>query len=403
MNARGLGNQIAVVLIAGMALVVAPLMRGVLPDQFLLDDAHLQDSIAGRLHTGDAEGFVVTAGAYRALGLAHLPSLAAILGIALFTVAVIAAIGWDRLRDLSLVGLAAVGASYVLALAYLAQYSKEAVTLLITLLVLLVPRARTRAGIVVGDLAVVAGCLLYAVTLREYWAIIAVLYLVWRVALAHVRRPALLLLVPVLAYIALTPAFQIVLGDGLQSQREWSNAERAGTADVASLIQSPFPGADGALGILSALISLVLLVVPVTLAASGSVYHLASAVLIVGIWALVLVPVARGRFAVPGLLSTRAARAASLLLAVLLVQALFEPDFGSYLKHLAPLLPLVLAVLPAASMMRPTDRDGDGVGGMGGQALDVDAPAIGAGRSAATAHSVPAAREHAPTRTVGAA
>ncbi|MGP9693480.1 hypothetical protein ACT3TZ_02510 [Brachybacterium sp. AOP25-B2-12] len=355
MSGRGLGNQIAVVIIAGCALIAAPAVRAVLPGQFLMDDAHLQDSIAGRIPVGDSEGFAVTAALYRTLGLADRPSATAVLAMIVFTVAVFVAIGWDRLRELTIIGLAAVGASYVLALAYLAQYSKELVTLVLALLVLVLPRDRERAW--AWDLVVVAGCLVYAVTLREYWAVIAGMYVVWRIALAWFRHPALLLLVPVASYIALTPAFQIVLGGGLQSQREWSNAERAGTAgDVASLIQSPFPGAEGVLGIVSALIMLALLIVPLTLAASGSAYHLASAGLIAAIWFVILTPVARGLLARrPAVLGVQASRAAALLLAALVVQALFEPDYGSYLKHLTPLLPLALAMLPAAALLRPAE------------------------------------------------
>jgi hypothetical protein len=45
-------------------------------------------------------------------------------------------------------------------------------------------------------------------------------------------------------------------------------------------------------------------------------------------------------------LPLRAARASALLVAVVSVQAIFEPDFGSYLKHLTPLMPLFLTLVP---------------------------------------------------------
>ena len=346
MSMRGLGNQIAVVVIAGCAIVAAPWMRGILPEQFLLDDAHLRASIAGDLLLGDAEGFVAVAGYYRALGLAESPSAAAIIAIALFTAAILLATGWERLRDLDVIGLGTIGVSYVLALAYLAQYSKEIFTLAVVTAALAMPRSRW------GDAGVVTACLVYAGTVRSYWVIVAILFLVWRIAIAHVRRPLLLLLVPVVAYAAMTPVFDAVLG-GLQSQREWANAERASTATVNSMITSPIPGATGLLGIVSALITIVLLVFPVSLIASGSTYHLASAGLIIGIWGVALWPVVRGRLSQrPAAVGVRAARAISLLLALLLVQSLFEPDYGSYLKHLTPMLPLVVALLPAASAVR---------------------------------------------------
>lgn len=346
MRMRGLGNQLAVVVIAGCAIIAAPWMRGILPGQFLLDDAHLRASIAGDLLLGDAAGFVAVAGYYRALGLAESPPAAAIVALVLFTAAILLAIGWERIRDLDVIGLGAIGASYVLALAYLAQYSKELFTLAVVTATLAMPRSRW------GDAGVVAACLVYAGTVRSYWVIVAALFIVWRIALARIRNPLLLVLVPVVVYAAMTPVFDAMLG-GLQSQREWANAERAATATVDSMITSPIPGATGLLGIVSALIMVVLLVVPVSLAASGSVYHLASAGLILGIWCVALWPVVRGRFAVrPAVVSVRAARAASLLLALLLVQSLFEPDYGSYLKHLTPMLPLVIALLPAASAVR---------------------------------------------------
>lgn len=341
---RGLGNQIFFVLVAGASLATAPLVRAVLPAQFLLDDSHLQVTMGEGVLRGDSTGFLATGLFYETLGLAHAPTGAALLGIVTFTVAVLLAMGWDRLRNQTIPGLALLVLAYVLALAYIAQFSKEMITLLVTVVVLLAPRSRW------GDLLVLAAGLVYAVTLREYWFLVMGMYVVWRVCLAHVRRPLLLVLVPVVAYAALTPVFQVALHGGLQSQREWANSERAPGTEVASLITSPFPGATGALGVVSALLMVVLLAAPVTLAVSGGIYHLASAVVIVLIWAAVLSPVARGRFAGPRpVQSVRSARAASLLLAMLVIQALFEPDYGSYLKHLTPLMPLVLALLPASN------------------------------------------------------
>ena len=42
----------------------------------------------------------------------------------------------------------------------------------------------------------------------------------------------------------------------------------------------------------------------------------------------------------------RPERAVALLLALVIVQAIFEPDYGSYVKHIVPALPLFLALLP---------------------------------------------------------
>lgn len=350
MHARGLGNQVVLVLIIGTALMLAPAARLVLPEQYLLDDGHLRESMAGRMEGLDSTSFARTAGLYRLLGVSEVPTAAALLGMVLFAAAVIAALGWERIRELSPLGLGVLGVSMALALVYLAQYSKELITLAIGLLVLVAPRSRW------GDAMILGACLLYAGTLRPYWVIIAVLFVIWRWALVHVRRPVLLLLIPVLAYLALTPLFELVLGTDLQSQREWSNQERGPLTPVASIIHSPIPGARGLLGVASVCLMLVLLVVPLPLLATGSPVHAVSALLITGIWALVLVPIARGRLVgVRSATGVRAARAAALLLALLLTQALFEPDYGSTLKHLTPLLPLVLALVALRAPNRAED------------------------------------------------
>ncbi|MCG7309856.1 hypothetical protein [Brachybacterium sp. ACRRE] len=367
---RGLGNQIAVVLMAGAALLAAPVMRSIVPEQFVLDGGHIDHSIHGPI-LGDAQSFRRVAAIYTALGLGDQQSLAAMLGIALFIAAVFAAIGWTRIRDLSLVGLAAVAASLGLAAVYLAQYSKEHVTLLLVLLVLLLPRGRR------WDLAVPLLCVAYGATLRPYWLLIAVLYLGWRILLSRTRNPLVIVAALALVYALLQPAFQIALGQTLEGMRTWSNEQQA-NADVATVIDSAFPDATGPLGVLSALIALVFLVIPVPLGSTGTPYYAVSALLIMAIWAVALRPVVSGELITTGRASraggarwgadparlgaapigspaasqdsgVRTARAVSLLLALLVVQAIFEPDYGSYLKHLTPMLPLALAALPSGT------------------------------------------------------
>lgn len=349
MRVRGLENQILMLLLAGSALVAALLVRSVLPEQFLRDDGHLQLAMRGGSLFTDAESFQAVATMYLVTGLDQAPPLAAMLGVGVYTAAMFAALGWSRLPHLSPVTIAMAAATFVPALAYLGQYTKEFATALVALAVTCIPGGRRLGTVLPGDAVVVALCLWYGLTLRPYWLIVAIGYVLLRLVLSRTAHPLALLAVPVLLYAALQPAFQAVLGHGLQGQRDWANAERAGT-EVNTLIVSVAPEAGGLMGVGAALVMVALMVVPVPLLLSGSVYHLAAGLAIAGLWLLVLVPVLRGRLReVPRACAdepgrVRAARAAALLLAFLLTQALFEPDYGSALKHLTPLLPLVLLV-----------------------------------------------------------
>lgn len=354
----GVGNQVFVTVLIGLALLVAPFVRAVLPEPYLLDDGHIRHTMEGSAFGSTAESFQAVADTYVLLGLDASPGLAALLGIAVYAVALVAAAGWDRLRGLRGGDLVVLVLALGPAMVYLAQYSKEFATLAVTLVLLALPAGRTRGGVLVAEAALLAAMLAYAGTLRPYWALVAVFYVVLRVLLPRTAHPLLLLAVPVVGYAMLQPAFQALLGLGLQGNREWSNAERgADVASVGTLITSIAPEATGAVGVGAAVVMLLLMVVPVPLLVTGNPVHLAAALLFLVLWALVLVPVLRGRLVrhegtegapgavtLPSAVRVRATRAAALLLAFLLVQALFEPDYGSALKHLAPLLPLLLLV-----------------------------------------------------------
>jgi len=73
-----------------------------------------------------------------------------------------------------------------------------------------------------------------------------------------------------------------------------------------------------------------------------SAQHAVYGLFLITLWSLFLWGVHRGS----GLRDLPIAweRGCSLALAMVSIQAVFEPDYGSYLRHLTPLLPLLLFV-----------------------------------------------------------
>src|SRR5699024_5158014 len=116
---------------AGAALMAAPFMHLILPLRFTMDADYLE----GLVNTGTSgyasNSFNTVAAVYRCLGLAHMPALVGLIGVAAFLIAVVMA---TPFTDISRYGVAATftyGAAIVCALTYLAQYSKEFFTLLL--------------------------------------------------------------------------------------------------------------------------------------------------------------------------------------------------------------------------------------------------------------------------------
>lgn len=362
----GTVSQLAVLLIAGAAVLLASRFRSSLDEKFTLDG----DYIESVLRIPDAsldvdDPFRNIALVYRVLGLSDAPDLAAMLALAVFGVAVFSAVRWSELARLTPVGLAAIAVSYALALIYLAQYSKEFVSLLLTALVLVLPKAAW------AEVILVAAMIGYAVTIRPYWGIVVVLYVAGRFLLPRVRG-----LLPVLAgvlavYGGLQVLFNSFLGEALSFSRTSVNELRAEiNVSVGSLIVDFLPD-QVALQWVNAFVVFLSLVVPWPLLLGGSLTYLVMGFVLASFWALVAWSIIRlqrerrglGGPELPGSKvasaplaerRSRPERAVALMLGLVVVQAIFEPDYGSYVKHIVPMLPLLLALLP----LRSTDRMG---------------------------------------------
>ncbi|GAB3252833.1 hypothetical protein [Arthrobacter pigmenti] len=348
--------QATAIACAGVACTMALFARDLLPSRFLLDDAHIQGTMNSAFADSKAESFKNIAAVYSELGLAGQPALAALITLLLFSAAVFAAIRWTDLARFGFIGMAMLIISFALAVVYLGQYSKESVSLAVVLLLMLLPRG------ILFDVAFASVCVGYGLLLRPYWMIVAALYLLWRVALPRIRHP---LWIPVLVlgtYLVLEQLFQWYFGFGIGGHRQLVNEGRS-DVEVGSLIQSPFLEAEGLLAAPAAAAMLFGLLLPMQLFVSGSLYHLASGLVITFLWVAAGAGVwhlmQRQQQTAAGVRSnggdnrtSRAVRAGALLLAFVTVQAVFEPDFGSYLKHLTALLPLFLALLPLREMGR---------------------------------------------------
>jgi hypothetical protein len=352
--------QLYVLVLAGLAVAVASRFRLSLDERFTLDGDFIQAILGIPDASLDADDpFRNIALVYRVLGLSDAPDLAAMLALAVFGVGVFAALRWTELARLTWIGLGVISVSYVLALVYLSQYSKEFVSLVVAVLVLLLPRGRR------AELVLVGAMICYAVTIRPYWGVVVGLYVVGRILLPRVRGLVPVLLGVLGTYVALQLAFNSILGESLSYSRAAVNEVRADVnVSVGSLIVDFLPD-EVALQWLNAFLVFLSLIAPWPLVLGGSSTYLVMAVVLVYLWGLVgtsLLRIQRERrlgrtpraatSATPGArapLAERGARperAVALLLALVVVQTIFEPDYGSYVKHIVPMLPLFLALLP---------------------------------------------------------
>lgn len=363
----GVFCQLWVLTIAGLSVALASNLRLFLDEKFTLDGDYIETTLSvpdSSLSTSDP--FRNIALLYRSLGLANSPDMAAMLSLALFGVAVFAAVRWEELALTTPLGLGVISACYVLAMIYLAQYSKEFASLLLVAAILLLP-----AGFWF-ECVLVAGMLGYAATIRPYWAVVAALYILGRLLLPRARG-----LVPVLGavavtYVGLQFVFNEFLGQALSHSRVAVNEGRAQiNISVGSMIVDFLPNVDS-LQWANAFLVFLSLVAPWPLLDGGSATFIGMAALLTFLWGLLAVSLLRVQEERAGSLlgdrvasrheplasrAPRVERAIALLLGLVVVQAIFEPDYGSYVKHLAPMLPLFLTLLPLSPVetLRPVE------------------------------------------------
>lgn len=342
--------QFLLIGLCGLAVVLASIVRGLLPDRFLLDDQHVQNVIDDPGFAAEDGSFHVLAQFYQVLGLDSSPALASTAAMLLLVVCVIVALDFGRWDRVGLVGAGLLGLTLLLGLTYLAQFTKEFVSLLVALVVLLAVRS---SNDIVRTVIIVGTCLSYGALVRPYWTLVAALIPVVYFTLRRVRRPLLIVLAFVSAYIVLAVAFQLFRGEQLGATREWVNSGRSDT-DVATLISNPDFGESPIAGVLSILVVAVFLLVPIPMFAMGSPYYLVAGTAIVALWAVVAFAIVRGR----ALRESRTAWIAAVLVSLFIVLVIFEPDYGSYLKHLTPFLPLFLALIPLRTTSRGSDPPG---------------------------------------------
>lgn len=329
--------QIVVGVWVPLCFAFASTNQSFLPEKYFADSNYIKGLVL--VATGpSADSFVTTAWIYRALGAFDYPTITQMVTLALFFAVVFCCAHWLDISRFGVLEVVLFCFCGIEAAIYLAQFSKESIVVLIVLVLVVIPRGT------VGDVLFLALACGYAYLIRNYWFLVAALYLAFRLLLQW-RKPSRIHIFVVVALLCLAFGSDLIVGLNLNSAREvvaQTNSLYANT-----VIQDYIPVTGPLGGAANALCTLVLLVVPLPLLVTPEPVYLAFSGLITALWLNLFFVVYKGMrkswFTVDVMLS----RSVSLLLAILVVQAIFEPDYGSYIKHLTPFLPLFFFSLRA--------------------------------------------------------
>jgi hypothetical protein len=329
-------------LIVGLVLVLA--RDALIPENFDNDSRKIVSVATGTFGDLNDKSFSSVAAAYRWLGLIGHPTLTAVLSY-LLACAAIAAVLWRlQLRRLSLIEGGYVAVALVLSGVYLGTYTKDVFVLPIALFVALMPRRWW------SELIIVASMGAYAYFFRSYWVIVLVAYVVVRVVLALIQlRARYLLIFGALGTALIGVGMFVALHMSADHYREQTLSQTRSVVHttISPLVQMPEPVG----GLINVVAAYGLLLAPVLLPFTASAVF---AVVTIGIAFIRLLPflyVSSVRSwpedsSRPG---TLLRRGIALSLGMLVAQALFEPDYGSAIRHFTPLLAISLAMICASA------------------------------------------------------
>jgi hypothetical protein len=337
-ESRSRANIARLVLPAGglvVAVLIVVLRHELLPAKFFYDSNHIQAIATSGVDPYSDHSYEAAAYVYRMLGLQREELVVGLLSLALAAVVVWSAMRAVRFR-MTWTGSIVAALALLLSGVYLGTFSKDVFILPLALLVL-----KSRRPLAL--LWTVAGVALYAHIFRSYWWIVLGLAIVFHLTSIRLPRRIVAFAGPFLALVAIALATFVVLGAPSDAARITVNATRIGSADAATLIPQYLHIGEPWSALANTVLVLLGIVVPLPLALHGSTYYVAAAAVLLVIWLAFFRAVARA-----DRLPAAAWRAAVLVIALLTTQALFEPDYGSVLRHLTPLLGLITFVVLAS-------------------------------------------------------
>lgn len=340
-------------IVAGLYVVI--LRFEIVPPHFSYDGLKIQRLAQAAITHYEDQSYGLVAAFYANMGLAHYPTLAGIVGYALGVAAIVRALrGSSRTRSLVLaVALSAL--AIMLSAVYLGYYSKDVFVLPIVLMALSEARSSRATNILV-----VSGMFLYGYFFRQYWILVGIAFVVYILVLPKLRNLGLVVAFVLSGVCTLSFAIFFVLGMAPDGYRNLVNEDRVGTEDASTAIL-PFTQIPQPLGgVVNNILTAVSFAVPIPLIALGGAYYALVAVVFVIIWASLI----RGASCMLTDLKSNIqpsggrVRALCFTLAFVTVQAVFEPDFGSALRHLTPLLPLVVHLVASSARADRGSRKG---------------------------------------------
>lgn len=329
-----------VLLICCMALfLISTFKHKLLGVHFFYDADTIAQYITNHPRFTTEDSFESTAAIYATIGLTSNREL-----VSFMQMGILVLIIW---REILLLNAKLIKPSAFIAIFFLAFFSSIYLTDLskdfwVLLLAAFLPRK-------IGYKLIIwiAISLLYALFFRKYWFIIIGIFLLTMYATKFKHNVLRYLFLIAFVSLSLSLIFQHFLGIDLHTFRSTVNDSRieGGIEDARTMISIPFESSNSGFSAINMLLIWLTLAVPIPLLLLASPYYTTLFAIILFIFATTIRNAQIVSYANDRQWRKQLLLPCSLILAFTLSQAIFEPDYGSYIRHLSALLPVFIRVL----------------------------------------------------------
>ncbi|MCY0970069.1 hypothetical protein [Chryseobacterium wangxinyae] len=307
-----------------VCVLMAFLKENIFPEKYFYDSHGLQKLIERPNRYYSAESFTNTATFYRILHIDRI-IVAPILALLTYFFVIFKLFKNYSVNYISFFSYALIVIYSAIAMVYLATFSKD----LVLFIIVVVPFVfLEKKSLIIWTLFVI----FYAYVFRTYWFISIALF--WFIKLFIIQSPKrFLLLVPVI-YLIMNVVYHYVFGTSIALIREGANTDR----DIESgqtIIKTYIEGSNVFLESLNSIVTLIFLILPIPLFLLLKPFYVILTILITVFFFNFI------KLYVKQYKNKDYTNIFSFVISFMLVQSLFEPDYGSFVRHLSPLYPLI--------------------------------------------------------------
>lgn len=311
-----------------VCILIAFLKESIFPEKYFFDSLTIQYGIEHPRRVEYDKAFTNTATFYRIFKI-EKHFTAPTLAILAYFLVIIKLFKNYSVNYISFLSFILVVIYSSMAMVYLATYSKDFVLFLLVIVPFVYSEKKS---LFVWSVFV----LFYAYFFRSYWFISLALF--WGIKLFAINKPKLLLILIPLYYILIAFVYNYIFGTPLSLIRYLTNLDR--DVDSAQTAIAIFIKGDNfILEALNFIVTLIFLIIPIPLLLLGKPFYVILTLLIAVFFFQFIKLYCKESN------NTKYTNIFSLVISFMLVQSLFEPDYGSFVRHLAPLYPIIFVCI----------------------------------------------------------